>query len=85
MMTQCMAREWARYDINVNAICPGFIETELNSDWFESDKGKAHIKSFPKRRLQKAEDLDGMLLLLASDASNAITGALMNVDEAQSL
>lgn len=85
MMTQCLAREWARYDINVNAICPGFIETELNSAWFETAKGKAQIQSFPKRRLQQAEDLDGMLLLLASDASKAITGALLNVDEAQSL
>ena len=85
MMTQCMAREWARYDINVNAICPGFIETELNHEWFESEKGKAQIKSFPKRHLQKPEDLDSTLLLLASDASRAITGALFNVDEAQSL
>ena len=85
MMTQCMAREWARYDINVNAICPGFIETELNDEWFETEKGKAQIKSFPKRRLQKPEDLNSTLLLLASDASRAITGALLNVDEAQSL
>jgi NAD(P)-dependent dehydrogenase (short-subunit alcohol dehydrogenase family) len=85
MMTQCMAREWARYDINVNAICPGFIETELNSDWFETAKGKAQIQNFPKRRLQKAEDLDATLLLLASDASKAITGSLFTVDEAQSL
>lgn len=85
MMTQCMAREWARYDINVNAICPGFIETELNDAWFDTEKGKAHIRSFPKRRLQQATDLDGALLLLASDASRAITGALLNVDEAQSL
>jgi len=85
MMTQCMAREWARYDINVNAICPGFIETELNDEWFETEKGKAQIKSFPKRRLQRPDDLDSTLLLLASDASRAITGALFNVDEAQSL
>lgn len=85
MMTQCMAREWARYDINVNAICPGFIETELNGAWFESAKGKAQIQSFPKRRLQRPEDLDSTLLLLASDSSCAITGALFNVDEAQSL
>lgn len=85
MMTQCMAREWARYDINVNAICPGFIETELNDAWFESDKGKAQIRSFPKRRLQRPDDLDSTLLLLASDSSRAITGALFNVDEAQSL
>jgi NAD(P)-dependent dehydrogenase (short-subunit alcohol dehydrogenase family) len=85
MMTQCFAREWARYHINVNAICPGFISTELNQDWFESEKGKAHIKSFPKRRLQQPEDLDGTLLLLASEASRGMTGALIDVDEAQSL
>jgi NAD(P)-dependent dehydrogenase (short-subunit alcohol dehydrogenase family) len=85
MMTQCLAKEWARYDINVNAICPGFIETELNDAWFESAKGKAQIQSFPKRRLQKPEDLDATLLMLASDESRAITGALLNVDEAQSL
>jgi NAD(P)-dependent dehydrogenase (short-subunit alcohol dehydrogenase family) len=85
MMTQCLAREWARYEINVNAICPGFIETELNAEWFETAKGKAHVQSFPKRRLQQAGDLDGALLLLASDASRAMTGAMLNVDEAQSL
>jgi NAD(P)-dependent dehydrogenase (short-subunit alcohol dehydrogenase family) len=85
MMTQCMAREWARYDINVNAICPGFIETELNRDWFETARGKAQIQSFPKRRLQQASDLDSTLLLLASDASRAITGSLFTVDDAQSL
>jgi NAD(P)-dependent dehydrogenase (short-subunit alcohol dehydrogenase family) len=85
MMTLCMAREWARYDINVNAICPGFIETELNRDWFETARGKAQIQSFPKRRLQQASDLDSTLLLLASDASRAITGSLFTVDDAQSL
>jgi NAD(P)-dependent dehydrogenase (short-subunit alcohol dehydrogenase family) len=85
MMTQCFAREWARYDINVNAICPGFIATELNQEWFESERGKAQIKSFPKRRMQQPDDLDGTLLLLASEASRGITGALIDVDEAQSL
>jgi NAD(P)-dependent dehydrogenase (short-subunit alcohol dehydrogenase family) len=85
MMTQCLAREWARYDINVNALCPGYIETELNSDWFSTDGGRRQIASFPKRRLQSPGDLDGTLLLLASDHSRAITGALMTVDDAQSL
>lgn len=85
MMTQCLAREWARYDINVNAICPGYIETEINSDWFRSEKGQAQIRSFLKRRLADERDLDGLLLLLASDASRAITGALMTVDDGQSL
>jgi NAD(P)-dependent dehydrogenase (short-subunit alcohol dehydrogenase family) len=85
MMTQCLAQEWARYDINVNAICPGYIETELNSGWLNSESGKARIQTFPKKRLQKESDLDGTLLLLASDASRAITGALLPVDEGQSL
>ncbi len=85
MMTQCLAREWARHGINVNAICPGYIETELNAPWFESEKGKAQINGFPRRRLASADDLDGMLLLLASDRSRAITGSLLTVDDAQSL
>jgi len=85
MMTQCMAREWARYRINVNAICPGYIETEINSAWFATEKGKEHIRAMPRRRLIEKEDLDGILLLLASDASRAITGSLIGIDDAQSL
>ncbi len=85
MMTQCLAREWARYDINVNAICPGYIETELNAEWFASEGGQKQIKSFPRRRLAAEGDLDGMLLLLASEAGRAISGSLMTVDDAQSL
>ncbi len=85
MMTQSLAREWARHGINVNALCPGYIETELNSDWFRSEKGKAQIKSFPRRRLAAETDLDGLFLLLASDASRAITGSLLTIDDGQSL
>jgi NAD(P)-dependent dehydrogenase (short-subunit alcohol dehydrogenase family) len=85
MMTQCLAREWARKGINVNAICPGFIETELNDEWFASDKGKAQIAGFPRKRLEQASDLDGMLLLLCSDASRAMTGSLLTVDDGQAL
>jgi NAD(P)-dependent dehydrogenase (short-subunit alcohol dehydrogenase family) len=85
MMTQSLALEWARYDINVNAICPGYIETELNSGWLRSESGQARIRTFPKKRLQTESDLDGMLLLLASDAGRAITGALLPVDDGQSL
>jgi NAD(P)-dependent dehydrogenase (short-subunit alcohol dehydrogenase family) len=85
MMTQCLAHEWARHDINVNAICPGFIETELNNEWFKSDKGQAQIRGFARRRLEREDDLDGLLLLLASDASRAITGSVLTADDAQSL
>ncbi len=85
MMTQSLAREWARHGINVNALCPGYIETELNDEWFNGEKGQAQIKTFPRRRLAAESDLDGMLLLLASDASRAITGSLLTIDDAQSL
>lgn len=85
MMTQCLAREWARKEINVNALCPGYIETELNAAWFKTEKGLEQIRGFPRRRLAEALDLDGMFLLLVSDASRAITGSILTVDDAQSL
>ncbi|MBI1330982.1 MAG: SDR family oxidoreductase [Alphaproteobacteria bacterium] len=85
MMTQALAREWARYDVNVNAICPGYIETELNSEWFRHEKGQEQVRGFPRRKLMQPEDLDGTLLLLCSEASKAITGSVISVDEGQSL
>ena len=85
MMTKSLAKEWARKGINVNALCPGFIETELNSEWFQSEGGQKQIKTFPRRRLGLESDLDGTLLLLASDHARFITGSLMTVDDAQSL
>lgn len=83
MMTRAMAREWARYDINVTAICPGFILTDINRELFETDYGKKQIASYPRRRLPVEADLDGALLLLCSDASRAITGSFITVDDGQ--
>ena len=85
MMTQSLARDWARHGINVNAICPGYIRTELNSEWFDGDKGRKQIESFPRRRLGEARDLDGILLLLASPHSESITGSVITIDDGQSL
>lgn len=85
MMTRALAREWASKNINVTGICPGYIETELNSDWFHSDGGQKQIASFPRRRLGVESDLDGTLLLLCSEASRIMTGTLVTVDDAQSL
>lgn len=79
-LTKALALEWARYGVRVNALCPGYIETEINSDFFTSDVGQALIKRIPQRRLGKPEDLDGALLLLASDAGRYITGASLAVD-----
>ncbi len=85
MMTKALAREWGRQGVNVNAINPGYIETELNSEWFHSEKGGAQIATFLRRRLNQASDLDGVLLLLCSDQSNIMTGAVLDVDDGQSL
>lgn len=79
-MTKIMALEWARHQIRVNALCPGYISTPLNEAYFEMDAGKALIKRIPQRRLGRPEDLDGALLLLASDFGSYITGAEFAVD-----
>ena len=80
-MTRTMALEWARYDINVNAICPGYIETEMNAHVWKSEPGQRLIQTFPRRRLGDITDLDGIVLLLASDDSRFINGTVIPVDD----
>lgn len=84
-LTQGLAREWARRHIAVNAIAPGYIETEINADWFATDAGKAQIDDFPRRRLMDADALDQALLLLAGPAARFITGSIITIDDGQSL
>ncbi len=79
-MTKALALEWARHRIRVNALAPGYIETELNEDFFASDAGKALIRRIPQRRLGEARELDGPLLLLASDAGSYMTGSVVAAD-----
>lgn len=83
-MTKSMAIEWGRYGINVNAICPGYISTEINQSHFETDQGHALINMLPRKRLGHPEDLDGLLLLLASDESRFINGAIITADDGMS-
>ncbi|QUD89362.1 SDR family NAD(P)-dependent oxidoreductase [Phenylobacterium montanum] len=85
MMGRSLAREWANQGINVNVICPGYLETELNSDWFHSEGGQKQITTFPRRRLMSEGDLDPILLYLGADASSGTTGSLFNIDDGQSL
>lgn len=85
MMGRSMAREWANRGINVNVLCPGYLLTELNSDWFESEGGKKQIASFPRRRLMREGDLDAMLLFLGADVSAGTTGGVFSLDDGQSL
>jgi NAD(P)-dependent dehydrogenase (short-subunit alcohol dehydrogenase family) len=83
-LTRAMAAELARYDIRVNALAPGYVETDLNREFLTSPAGEAMMKRIPSRRFGRMEDLDGPLLLLASDASAYMTGSVIVVDGGQS-
>ena len=85
MMGRSLAREWANQGINVNVLCPGYLETELNSDWFASEGGQKQVRGFPRRRLMSEGDLDPMLLYLGADASAGATGSVIAIDDGQSL
>jgi NAD(P)-dependent dehydrogenase (short-subunit alcohol dehydrogenase family) len=80
-MTKAMAAEWGHYGINVNAICPGYISTELNANFFASDAGRKLLGMLPRKRVGQPEYLDGLLLLLASDESQFINGAIITADD----
>ena len=80
-MTKAMALEWGRYGINVNAICPGYIETEINTEHWKTEAGQKLIRMLPRRRVGQPEDLDGLLVLLASDRSNFVNGAVIAADD----
>ena len=84
-MTKALALEWARYDIRVNALAPGYIETDISRDFLQSNAGQRMVKSVPQRRFGTAQDLDGALLFLSSDASAFVTGAFLPVDGGHSL
>jgi NAD(P)-dependent dehydrogenase (short-subunit alcohol dehydrogenase family) len=79
-LTRAMALELARHRIRVNALAPGYIETDLNREFFASEAGGAMVKRIPQRRLGRPQDLEGPLLLLVSDASAFMTGAVIAVD-----
>ena len=82
-LTKAMALELASKGIRVNAIAPGWIVTDLNRDYLASEQGAAIEREIPLGRFGEARDLDGALLLLASDAGRFITGATMVVDGGQ--
>ncbi len=84
-LTRQMAVELARHGIRVNAIAPGYIASDINAGFFETEAGKAMIKRIPQRRLGRPEDLTGPLLLLASDAGAHMTGSVVTVDGGHSI
>ena len=84
-LTRSLALEWARHQIRVNAICPGYIETEINEGFFETPAGAEMLKRIPQRRIGDMAHLDGALLLLASDAGIYMTGSHIVVDGGHSI
>jgi NAD(P)-dependent dehydrogenase (short-subunit alcohol dehydrogenase family) len=79
-LTRVLAMEWARYGILVNAIAPGYVETDFNRDFLRSDAGKRLEARIPLRRIGQPHDLDGAMLLLTSPAGGYITGAVIAID-----
>ena len=79
-LSQALALEFARYDVRVNSIAPGYYITEINRDELEGEGGEKLRKRIPTRRFGEYQDLDGALLLLASDASRHMTGSEIVVD-----
>ncbi len=84
-MTKALALEWARHDIRVNALAPGYVETEINDDFFRTDAGEKLIKRVPMRRIGQLADLDAPFRLLAHGASRYITGTIITVDGGHSI
>lgn len=80
-MTRAMALEWGRYDINVNAICPGYIDTEINHHHWQTEQGQKLVNMLPRRRVGQPRDLDALLVMLASDESHFINGAIVAADD----
>ncbi len=80
-MTRAMALEWGRFGINVNALCPGYIETEINQHHWDTEGGQKLVGMLPRKRVGKPEDLDGLIVLLASAQSDFVNGAVIAADD----
>jgi hypothetical protein len=80
-MTRSMALEWGRYGINVNAICPGYIDTEINHHHWQTDAGQKLVQMLPRKRVGKAQDLDAVLMMLCSNESHFVNGAVIAADD----
>lgn len=80
-MTKAMALEWGRFGINVNAICPGYIDTEINHHHWQTEAGQKLLQMLPRKRVGQPQDLDALLVMLCSDQSHFINGAVISADD----
>ncbi len=80
-MTRAMALEWGRYGINVNAICPGYIDTEINHHHWSTEQGQKLVQMMPRKRVGRPEDLDALIVMLASKETHFVNGAVIAADD----
>jgi NAD(P)-dependent dehydrogenase (short-subunit alcohol dehydrogenase family) len=80
-MTKAMALEWGKFGINVNALCPGYIDTEINHHHWQTEAGQKLVQMLPRKRVGQPKDLDAMLVTLCSDQSHFINGAVIAADD----
>ncbi len=80
-MTRAMALEWGRYGINVNALCPGYIDTEINHHHWQTEAGQKLISMLPRKRVGKPQDLDAVLVMLCANESHFVNGAVIAADD----
>jgi NAD(P)-dependent dehydrogenase (short-subunit alcohol dehydrogenase family) len=80
-MTRAMALEWGKYGINVNAICPGYIDTEINHHHWQTEQGKKLVDMLPRKRVGQPKDLDSVLMMLVANESHFINGAVIQADD----
>jgi NAD(P)-dependent dehydrogenase (short-subunit alcohol dehydrogenase family) len=80
-MTRAMALEWGRFGINVNAICPGYIDTEINHHHWSTEQGQKLVQMMPRKRVGRPEDLDALIVMLASNETHFVNGAVIAADD----
>lgn len=84
-LTKCMAAEWTRYNIQVNAILPGLFETPINTHFFATKAGQEALKNMPMRRVGQIDEIRGLAIYLASPASDYMTGSSIVIDGGQTV
>jgi hypothetical protein len=80
-MTRAMALEWGRFGINVNALCPGYIDTEINHHHWQTEAGAKLLATLPRKRVGRPQDLDAVLMMLCANESHLVNGAVITADD----